>query len=186
MKNLNSLPLINTNPLPTTPDPLAALRPYHLPAPISWWPPAPGWWMVALLLLIVIAISFTWWLNRYRRLAVMRQAHKELTALQADWRQRGDTAYFMRELSKLLRRFAVAKFPRQQVAGLTGVAWLEFLDAHGGSGHFQMELGRLLAQLPYQNDAVTKAVLSQPQQIEQLVQLVSNWLNHNQEPNKNV
>jgi len=29
------------------PDPLAPLRPLHLPDQIGWWPPAPGWWLLA-------------------------------------------------------------------------------------------------------------------------------------------
>ena len=28
-----------------SPDPLSELRDIHLPDPVSWWPPAPGWWI---------------------------------------------------------------------------------------------------------------------------------------------
>ena len=35
-------------------EPLADLRDIHLPQPISWWPPAPGWWILLGLLLVSI------------------------------------------------------------------------------------------------------------------------------------
>lgn len=178
----NSLPSLNPSQLSTNADPLAGLRPYHLPQPISWWPPAPGWWIVFVLLLIVIVIALRRWYHRYKRFAIVRQAQKELIALRMDWIQRGDVAYLMRELSKLLRRFAVARFSRHCVAGLTGKAWLEFLDAHGGSGQFCTEPGCLLAQLPYRDDATAQLLLSKQQQVEELMRLVSHWINHNREP----
>ncbi|MBS1202779.1 MAG: hypothetical protein H6R22_1288, partial [Chromatiaceae bacterium] len=49
------------------PDPLAGLRDWHLPDPVSWWPPAPGWWLVAGLALAACALTLHWWLRRRRR-----------------------------------------------------------------------------------------------------------------------
>ncbi len=40
----------------------------------------------------------------------------------------GNDLELVRGLSRLLRRFALARFPRTMVAGLTGDAWLGFLD----------------------------------------------------------
>ncbi|MGB4246521.1 MAG: DUF4381 family protein, partial [Pseudohongiellaceae bacterium] len=34
-------------------DPLSQLADIHLPEPIGFWPPAPGWWVLLVLLLVV-------------------------------------------------------------------------------------------------------------------------------------
>jgi len=49
------------------------LRDIHLPAPLSWWPPAPGWWLL-LTLLVAIALLGGYLLHRYRRNALQRAA----------------------------------------------------------------------------------------------------------------
>ena len=108
------------------PDPLTQLRDYHLPDPVSWWPPAPGWWLLALLLLLALAAVLRL-LRRRRRLAPRRSAQRELQALKNAHSTDGDDTALVQGLSRLLRRFALARFPRKQVAGLTGEAWLRFL-----------------------------------------------------------
>ncbi|MGD2138441.1 MAG: DUF4381 family protein, partial [Gammaproteobacteria bacterium] len=50
-------------------DPLAALRPLHPPAPVEWWPPAPGWWVLGVLLLALLGLA--WW---YHRTSAVRRA----------------------------------------------------------------------------------------------------------------
>src|SRR5690606_7958549 len=39
-------------------NPLDQLEPLIAPAPINWWPPAPGWWLLALLLPVVLWGAF--------------------------------------------------------------------------------------------------------------------------------
>ncbi|WP_296805764.1 DUF4381 domain-containing protein [Thiocapsa sp.] len=131
-------------------DPLAQLRDWHLPDPIQWWPPAPGWWIsAAVLLAVLLWVAGVRWRRHRRRGAAARSALRELAALRAAVRADGDTRAFVAALSRLLRRFALVRFPREQVAGLTGDAWLAFLDATGGGGGFRQGPGRALADLVY-------------------------------------
>ena len=134
-------------------DPLAELRGYHPPDPVSWWPPAPGWWLLALLILglltwVTVCAVGAWRRRRLAR-AAPRAALDELAALRAALARNGDAAAFARGLSRLLRRFALARYPRRAVAGLSGEDWLAFLDAHGGGGRFQAGPGRVLLTMPY-------------------------------------
>lgn len=122
-------------------DPLAALRPLHLPEAVSWWPPAPGWWLLTLV--VVIAGGGWWW---WRRTALRRSALAELRLLS---RCQLDDRQLAAGLNRLLRRVALARFPRRQVAPLSGEAWLQFLDSRISGSPFSHGPGRVLATLPY-------------------------------------
>jgi hypothetical protein len=160
------------NSLPTA-DPLAGLRGYHLPAPVHWWPPAPGWWILAGLLAILTGILVLVLVRRRRRLRSLRVALAELDELLRD--DAGlDPGDFARRLSRLLRRYALVRFPRRQVAGLTGEAWLRFLDAHAGQPGFSAGAGRLLRDAPYRPDC-------DPLALRELAQLARAWMLHNAE-----
>ncbi|MES9855106.1 MAG: DUF4381 domain-containing protein [Sedimenticola sp.] len=147
-----------------TADPLQTLRPLHLPEPISWWPPAPGWWLVALLTLLLLLLLLYWW----RRNTIRRAALAELRLLQ---RSGGEPHQRLSTLALLLRRYAIACHPDKGVAGLTGEAWLEFLDANGGGEAFQQGDGRQLLDAPFQRSVeINDAALQR---------LVSRWIRHN-------
>lgn len=165
------------NPLSTDPggtgDPLAALRAYHMPDPVGWWPPAPGWWLLLIFLLAAVGTAVWWLAQRRAGSAAARQARRELSRLRRELAASRDRARFTRQLSKLLRRFVLAVFPHHHVAALTGEDWLLFLDTHGGNGQFCDGPGRQLLDAPYR-PAVTGSV-------EQLATLVADWIEHNRD-----
>ncbi len=72
------------------------------------------------------------------------------------------------ELSSLLRRVALARFGRRQVAGLTGEAWLIFLDKTGSTQVFTSGPGRIFITGPYQRQISVD--------IEKLYKLVKQWI----------
>lgn len=142
-------------------EPLQGLRGLHLPPPVSAWPPAPGWWLLALLLLLML-VATVWLWRRHRRRAYRREALQQLKQLRNAANQ--DQAV-LAELSILLRRVAISRYGRQQVAGLHGDDWLAFLDRTGRTQAFTQQ-GRALLDAPYrrQNADDTGPLLDLAQQ----------------------
>jgi len=133
-------------------DPLAQLRDIHQPAMIETWPPAIGWWILAglaaaALLLALISAYRRWRANRYRREAI-----QELNSLLDDWRSHQDDGVYLTSLQLLLKRVALTRFPRDEVASLTGEAWVQFLDRSSGSHDFSMGEMEVLIDGNYRQD----------------------------------
>lgn len=110
-------------------DPLAQLRDIHMPPPVDWWPPAPGWWLLGGALLVALGIAAYAALRRFRQRRYRRIALRRLDALHAQWRQHGDRSAFLRDLNHLLKQTALRAYPAERVAALHGAAWLRFLDS---------------------------------------------------------
>ena len=147
-------------------DPLSQLRDIHTPDPISIWPPAPGWW--ALFALGIGAIVWSlWWYRRWRS-SGYRLAQNQLKRLREDYLANHQELTLVVELSMLIRRYCLSVYGREQTAGLTGIAWLGFLDRKGETHGFTSGVGRVLQTVPYGGrDAV---------QGEALIGLVEQWL----------
>ncbi|MDJ0906193.1 MAG: DUF4381 domain-containing protein [Woeseiaceae bacterium] len=125
------------------------LRDLHLPEAIAWWPLAPGWWVVIALALVVLGYLIHLYRKHRAGSAARRYALRQLDTLTADFEQHGDAVAFSSNVSELLRRTMLAYAPREEVAGLTGEAWLEWLDRDLDQPRFQGDAGRKLLELPY-------------------------------------
>lgn len=140
---MNSMNPNSVNSSSVNPDWLSQLAPAHAPAAISWWPLAIGWWIVIGLFVIAIA-GFVYWFyrpsNRLRRLAL-----RELTRIE---KFTHDDGLLAREVEHLLRRYALTRFGREQVAGLSGKDWIAFVIAHGGQA-WAGDSGARLLQAAY-------------------------------------
>ena len=117
---------------------LSELRPIHDPPPVSWWPPAPGWWVSALIL--AVPACFLLW--RFFSGRMRRAALAELRSIVG--RSDLDDRDYASALSILLKRYAMHCLPGEDVASLTGSAWLEFLDSRLDGDAFQKGPGRVL------------------------------------------
>jgi hypothetical protein len=146
------------------------LRDIHLPPPVSWWPPAPGWYLVAALGVVLI-LGLAYWAYRRRQRRVQRAAQTELQRLRRTYIKTGDGQRLARELSVLLRRVCLSRLPREQVAGMTGEAWLALLDRQlpeKQAGGFSQGPGRALVEAPYNPRARVEG--------EQLLTLCAVWI----------
>lgn len=118
------------------------------PAPVSMWPATPAWTVLALVVLALLGYAARACLRRRRATAYRRAALAELKALQPAL-ERAD-AQALAGLDVLIRRTALAAFPRRDVASLTGAEWVAFLDRTGG--RFEAFAGALAVD-PYSPSA---------------------------------
>ncbi len=127
------------------------LRDLQLPETVGWWPLAPGWW-VLVALLIVGFVYLAWrWSRAWRFNAPRRYALRELARLEAAYLEHRNPVTLGKQLSELLRRGMLAYAPRADVAGLTGDAWLAWLDQGMPLPYFHTEGGKSLLTLPYRD-----------------------------------
>lgn len=151
-----------------SPPALADLRDIHLPPPPFPASLANEWALAAAALLLLAAAGWIW---RHRRRRRLRAALRELARLAAAHARDGEMPRLAAGLSRLLRDYAVMRFPQARVAGLTDAGWLEFLDANGGAGAFSNGAGAALAWLPYSREGEADAAA--------LVAAVRRWLEAN-------
>lgn len=142
------------------------------PHAVSWLPQTAGWaWLGGLLLLWLLRYSWRslrhWYHNRYRREAVAR-----LQQIASGTSQES----MLIELNKLLKLTALSAFSREQVASLSGEAWVDFLDAHCAAAPFSGEQRQLLAHGPYK----TGAIENKTQQ--HLIDACRNWIRNHENP----
>lgn len=143
------------------------LRDIHLPEQISWWPPALGWWLLPILLLLVIYLSFKA-IKFFNRKTAFKSAKKILLQVKHD-NELNDYDKLC-QLSIWLRRVAVSIAPRSEVAGLTGLKWLEYLDHNMTGKPFSEGVGRIFTEAPYQDNKKIQVDLSE------LFDLCETWL----------
>lgn len=135
---------------------LENLRDLAVPTPVPWWPPAPGWWILgAGLVAAGLVAAWRAW-RRYRADAYRRQARRELDAI-ARRLDAGLLGGATADLAAVLKRTALAAFPRAPVASLTGRAWLGFLDRTGNTTAFTDGAGQGIARWAYAGDVEVSA-----------------------------
>ncbi len=94
------------------------------PPAIAWLPQTPGWSVVGVWLLVIFLIVLGKVLVHRKRNAYRRAA---LQALQQIAQAQNDSRACATAIAGLLKRTALAVYPREQVAPLFGDAWAQFL-----------------------------------------------------------
>lgn len=126
-----------------TPDPLKGLNDFVHPAAPTWVPQTVGWYV----LFAVIAVGVIWQAYRsfrsWRANAYRRDALREL--------ERTPVA----ELSALMKRTALAAWPRERVASLTGQPWLAFLSQTFSGSAFSTPPGTLVEEMSLQANSLS-------------------------------
>jgi Domain of unknown function (DUF4381) len=145
----------------------AELRDIHLPGPVSWWPPAPGWYGVALLFIFLIITG--WWLIHKRRNPSLKKlATRELQQIEQTYAQHQNTQQLCSDISILLRRIAMSYDSRNKQAGVTGKEWLNHLNTLCGQPLFDEQLSDFLLLAPYQKHTNAPA--------DKLIAVTQQWI----------
>lgn len=111
-----------------TPAELQTLRELPLPPPVSYSPQTAGWAFV-LAVLIVVALAGAWFAwRRYRRQRYRRRALAEVARIAERMTDTAQRAAALADIAGVLKRTALAAWPRERVAALSGEAWLTFLQ----------------------------------------------------------
>jgi len=147
------------------PGSLQNLNDIVLPAAVPWWPLAPGWYVLG----AVLALAACWYgfrlLKRWKSNRYRRSALAELRQLRAS----GDVS-IVSQVPALLKRTALAAFPREEVASLSGLRWIEFLQRTGGKATLEPGAGMLLQRAAYGTMSLTGA------ECEQLFTAAERWI----------
>lgn len=134
--------------LPKGPDPLAELRDIQLPAPISWWPPAPGWWILMFTIITALFYCLFRIYRRRRNGLYRRQALSELESFYTD--NKTNPNLFSHQVLALLRRTARVAYPEKQLDALPTKKLLETISVNTPGSSLHRNLQVHLSEAPYQ------------------------------------
>ncbi len=145
------------------------LRDIHFPDSVDWFPPAPGWWLLPIVLIALILL-----LRRLRKknrsVRIDKSVKAEVEAVLARYRQDADAQHLIQQLSALLKRVGMTYLSREEVAAMSGVAWIERVDGLAGGRRFSPQVRELLATAPYRQQVEADASL-----IEDLINQMRRW-----------
>ena len=144
----------------TPPPSLSQLADVVQPPPVSWMPQTVGWEVLgAVLAVLALWLAWRgarrWWRNRYRR-----DALAELRRLEQRWQaDAGLGPVVLAALPELIKRCALAAWPREQVAGRSGEDWAQFLQANAGHAlNAAQALAPLVRDVQYHDAAALRRV----------------------------
>lgn len=123
------------------------------PPAIAWLPQTPGWFVLAAWILTLVVIAFRHWLAVRRRNRYRRDALDELD------RMAGDGGCTASEVALVVKRTALAAYPRDQVASLCGNDWAAFLCSSAGNDPVVAAGAESFATAAYRADTDGKALL---------------------------
>ena len=138
-------------PDPTTRLALEKLADIVTPSPVSWMPQTWGWAAVALALLAAAMVVIAHWRKRWVANRYRREALESLMRLENDLGNEAMRPSALLAIPELLKRVALAAWPRETVASLSGASWLTFLRTHGGEKSFPDPISRILDDLEYRS-----------------------------------
>jgi Domain of unknown function (DUF4381) len=116
---------------------LDKLHGFYQPSPVPWTPHTLGWYIIFGILALLVVWLTIWEISNWRRNRYRREALRELASTSPE------------QLSGLLKRTALAAWPREQVASLSGDKWIGFLAESSAIPSFRESPGNLIEQIAF-------------------------------------
>ncbi len=151
------------------PGSLDRLHDIAVPPPVPWWPPAPGWLVIGGFLLAVVGLGCWGRYLRWRHDAYRREALRRLDQILGE----SPGLSSLPAIAELVKRVALAAYPRGRVASLTGEPWLVFLDETGRTDAFTRGDGRVLGDAAYRRDPIAGDA-----DLSKLTNVIRHWIGH--------
>lgn len=155
---------------------LRTLADIATPAPVSWMPQTWGWALLTAVAFGAVLWGCWQWRNHLRANRYRRVATKRLTELEQLVADPNNTQQVLEEVSVLLKRVALAAWPRERVATLHGGKWVQFLQASDNSHKLNGGLVKLLDDLEYRPDHVAGEISRE--RIKELMISARTWIEH--------
>lgn len=154
-------------------DLLHQLHDIHLPTPIGAWPLAPGWYVLVGVVLAGVLWASIWGWRHHRHGRMKRSALSILARYERAYCPMMDTQSTSAALNELLKRVALAYFPRERVAQLYGRDWLIFLNETSQNLDF-LSQEEVLLVCPYHKELA--------KDLRPLCELVRRWIQQRRIP----
>lgn len=127
---------------------LTKLKDVHMPSAISMWPNTLPWYFIFIISGVFLIVLIVLLGKVFFKIRLQKKVLHLLNLAVSKYEMEPNTALI--EISILVKRVALSKFSRKQVAGLKGSAWLYFLDHSLNTNEFSNGIGKVLATAPYQ------------------------------------
>ena len=129
------------------PELLALMHEIVLPEPISRMPEGPGWWVLLAWLAASGAILIRHLLLRRKANAYRRDAMKLLRGIASN--EALSSNEVAEQIAVVLKRTALAAYPRETVAALYGAGWAQFLRETASNDSVVSQAADQLARAAY-------------------------------------
>ena len=145
------------------------LKDIHLPDSPGFWPLAPGWWILLLVLLVLIVWLTLMLIRKTKQRKHQKSIFNQYMILEKELLDKPNNESIA-TINTFLRQLAVNKYPRSDIASLTGMQWLEFLDKTGKTKDFSKGVGHILVDAPYQ------ITIQQNFNVSKFTLIIRNWI----------
>lgn len=141
------------------PDFLSQLHDINPPESVDWWPLAWGWWAMIVIALALIVYLVVQLRNRIHLRKAKKAALSAIANIDPDLTPIAQAKL----INDILKRVVLAYSEREEVAGLYGSAWANWLNEKCNKGP---AIDPSLASLAYQRECEAAQVLCYKQQVQ--------------------